>query len=129
VPKQSQARIPGLVPAATVLSVGRAGLHFRRRNQLLSKAGFHVMDANDATGVVDLVRKRKPDVVVIGHLIPPSERATIIRSLRELKASARVIMMYESTIAGSETADAILNVNGDPQDLVQTVRYLLSKSV
>jgi hypothetical protein len=37
-------------------------------------------------------------------------------------------MLYKTSISQAEHADAVLNVAGDPQDLVRTIRYLLTGS-
>ncbi len=48
------------------------------------------------------------------------------RENKGLRPRPRVVFLYETSIAQAEQADAALNVNGDPEDLVRTVRYLLT---
>jgi DNA-binding NtrC family response regulator len=126
-PKAAQAPALKAAPQITVLSVGRAGPLFTKRNNLLAKAGFTVVTATTPEEAIRTAKSAHPRTVVIGHRVPPAERLEILRSIRRVDSTVTAILIYDQKIDSAEMADAILNVHGDPRDLIQTVHYLLSK--
>jgi hypothetical protein len=74
------------------------------------------------------MRKLRVDVVVIAHGLSLIERSDVQDTVRLLRPKPRVVLLYDTSISKTEQADAVLNVNSEPQHLVQTIRYLLTGS-
>jgi DNA-binding NarL/FixJ family response regulator len=128
-PKAASAPALKPEPQVTVLSVGHPGPYFTQRNYLLAKAGLAVVKATTAEEAIQAARSTHPRTVVIGHRVPPAERLDILRGIRRIDSTVKAILFYDQKIDSAEMADAILNVHGDPRDLIRTIHYLLSKPV
>lgn len=91
----------------------------------LRDAGYdvHFAPAKDALAKIGQI---KADVVVIGHGLSLPDRVSIEEGIRQLRPKPRVVLLYDRSIAQTEQADAVLNVNSGPQHLAQTIRYLLT---
>jgi DNA-binding response OmpR family regulator len=124
---RSRAKNPREVVRPILLSVGYDRALLNIRNRLLRGAGFDVISAPSVEDALHAVENKVPQVVILGHRIPPMHRNQITEALKRVNSSVRILMLYDRAISGAELADAILNVAGDPHDLVQTVEYLLSK--
>ncbi len=72
------------------------------------------------------LHRLKVDVVVIGHGLAFAERTKVEEAACRLRPKPRMILLYDTSIAHTEQADAVLNVTSGPQHLVQTIRYLLT---
>ena len=109
---------------ARVLSVGYLQDFLKKRNEHIAQGGHKVIPAMSIEQSLALARDDKFDVMVFGHFVPTQDRNTIARYFKEHFPHIAVIFLYEGHIEQAELADAILNVYGDPQDLVQTITYL-----
>ena len=109
---------------ARVLSVGYLEEFLKRRNEHIAHGGHAVIPATSIAQSLTLANEDKFDVMVFGHFVPAEDRNTIARYFKEHFPQISVIFLYEGHIEKAELADAILNVNGDPEDLVQTITYL-----
>ncbi len=123
-PRSSAAKKRAAAPI--VLSVGRSGRLLKTRNQVLHKAGFEVLSATSRARAVAQASRRAPDVVVIGHRISAEERIDIISRTKLIAPSALVVLLYSQQIERAELAHAILDVDGGPENLVQTIWYLFA---
>ena len=94
----------------------------------LSAAGYTLHIAPTTDWALAQLRRLNADVVIIGHGLDLSERTQLEGVIRLLRPRPRVVLLYESSISQTEQADAVLNINSEPQHLVQTIRYLLTGS-
>ncbi len=99
-------------------------------------SAFHIAHLRDAgcklhtvataeEGVVS-VRQIRADVVVIGHGLSLADRIKVEDAARQLHPKPRIVLLYDTSISKTEQAEAVLNINSEPQHLVQTIRYLLT---
>jgi len=109
---------------ARVLSVGYLQEFLKKRNEHIAGGGHTVIPATSIEQALALASEDKFDVMVFGHFVPTEDRNTIARYFKEHFPLIAIIFLYETHIEKAELADAILNVHGDPQDLVQTITYL-----
>ncbi|HUI84511.1 MAG TPA: hypothetical protein VL240_09820 [Candidatus Binatia bacterium] len=92
----------------------------------LRDAGYTLQLAFTADEALRKIHEVGVDIVVFGEGIDSGERTRMEGALQSLRPRPRIIMLYDISIARAEQADAVLNIKGDPQDLVRTIRYLLT---
>lgn len=125
--KKSTRSGPANTPDSVVLSIGYSLPLLSKRNRLLRSAGFKVLTATSLARALRIANSHPLDVVVLGHRIPAGDRTRIAAKIKSIDLGVGIIMLYRDAIEHAELADAILNLNGDPYDLIQTIRYLRSK--
>ena len=94
----------------------------------LREAGYNLQTVATAEEALRKLDQVKPDVVIVGHRLNLSDRIKIEEGARLARPKPRIVLLYENSIAQTEQADAVLNVNSEPQHLAQTIRYLLTGS-
>lgn len=94
----------------------------------LREAGYDLHKVSSAAEALVAIPQTRPDVVVIGHGLSLMDRAEVEDVVRCLRPKPRIVLLYDTSISRTEQADAVLNVNSEPQHLVQTIRYLLTGS-
>jgi DNA-binding NtrC family response regulator len=112
---------------ARILSVGYLQEFLNKRAELLAGEGHQVVSVRCAEDVIKQLEKQNFDVAIFGHGIPTEDRNLMTGHIKECCASTSVIYLYDKSIKQAEAADAILNVLGAPEDLVNTVKYLAEK--
>jgi hypothetical protein len=112
----------------TVLSFGYDRRRLLSRHKILAAAGFRVTSRGKRDDVLRLLKSRRFHVLIIGHLVPMEDRNEIARQGKFLQ-NARVIFLYKGRITGAEMADAVLSVDGAPEDLNSTVLLLVHRNV
>ena len=95
----------------------------------LRDAGYQVYAVLSREEAVTAIERGHADVVVIGHGLSLEDRSEIEAAARRKKPKPRVVLLYENSIVKTEQADAVLNINSEPQHLVQTIRYLLTGAI
>ncbi len=123
-PKQ-QMSVSGISPASVVLYIADDSAVSVSHSSSLSEAGY-ALHRFAAQHAIQEVEQLKPGVVVIGHGVSLEDREQIEDVVRRLCPKPRLVMLYDTSIAQTELADAVLNINSEPQHLVQTIRYLLT---
>jgi DNA-binding NtrC family response regulator len=106
-----------------VLSLAYDRRHLLARHKVLVDAGFHVISADNKDDVLRLLKTHRFHVLVIGHLVPMADRNEVASQGKFLQ-NARVIFLYNGRIAGAEVADAVLSVDGSPEDLNSAILWL-----
>ena len=112
----------------TVLSFGHDRYRLLSRHKVLVAAGFRVTSMDNRGDVLRLLKSHRFNVLVIGHLVPMEDRNEVARQGKFLQ-NTRVIFLYRGRIAGAELADAVLTVDGLPEDLTSTVLRLVSGNI
>ena len=107
----------------TVLSFGYDRSSLLSRHKVLVKRGLRVTSIDNKTDVVRLLKSHRFHILVIGPLVPMQERNEVARQAK-LVQNARVIFLYRDRIARAELADAVLTVDGTPENLSTTVLRL-----
>lgn len=112
---------------ASILSVGVNKKLLAQRHKLLRESGFDVVSSTLGESLKQLVGDSRFRVAIFGSRVPEPTRnkaaATLIRNCPHIK----IVMLYEDTIRKAEMADAVLSARVSPEDLVQTIHYLLDK--
>lgn len=95
----------------------------------LRDAGYQVHGVSSREEALASIEHAHIDVVVIGHGLSLADRTEIEVSARQQHPKPRIVLLYENSISNTEQADAVLNINSEPQQLVQTIRYLLTGAI
>jgi DNA-binding NtrC family response regulator len=95
----------------------------------LRDAGYQVVAASSREEALAAIERSHTDVVVIGHALTLVDRTELVTAARSQQPRPRVVLLYETSIAQTEMADAVLNINSEPQHLLQTIRYLLTGAI
>ena len=112
----------------TVLSFGHNRCRLLSRHKVLVAAGFRVTSMDNRDDVLRLLKSHRFNVLVIGHLVPMEDRNEVARQGKFLQ-NTRVIFLYRGRIAGTELADAVLTVDGLPENLTSTVLRLVGGNI
>jgi len=94
----------------------------------LRDAGYRLHAVPTAAEALVHIRQIQVDIVVIAHGLSLVDRSQIENAVQVLHPKPRIVLLYDASISKTEQADAVLNVNCEPQHLVQTIRYLLTGS-
>jgi DNA-binding NtrC family response regulator len=109
-----------------VLNIGIDHAYLLRRRKILAGAGYQVFDATSVGEALTLASRSGAHLAIFGHLIPPADRMQIGSALRAANPAIRVVVMYDRSATKTEQADAVLQIDLPPEDLIHTVEYLLS---
>lgn len=109
-----------------LLNIGVDGAQLRRRRQILVDAGFKVLDADTVERAVKLAGISDIRVAIFGHRISSRERLEASNALKRSNPAILIVVMYETSVNKTELADAVLQINLPPADLVHSIEYLLS---
>jgi CheY-like chemotaxis protein len=92
----------------------------------LRDAGYELHAVFSPHDALEKIEHIRVNAVVIGHRLGLTDRIQIEDAVRRLSPKPRVVLLYETSISQTEQADAVLNINSEPQHLAQTIRYLLT---
>jgi DNA-binding NtrC family response regulator len=109
-----------------VLNIGVDKRQVDRRHGILADAGFEVIDAFSAQEAMSSARGYDVRIAIFGHRLRLAERLNIAEQLKKSLPRLRTVVMYEQSAIKTEHADAVLQINVPPADLVHTMEYLLS---
>lgn len=112
----------------TVLSFGYEQRRLLARHKVLVAAGFRVTSVDNRDDVLRLLKSHRFHVLVIGHLVPMEDRNEVASQGKFLQ-NARVVLLYKDRISRTEMADAVLSVDGSPEDLNSTILWLVRGNV
>jgi hypothetical protein len=108
-----------------VLNIGISQSYLSRREEILRTAGFAVVNAT-VEGTLVMIAEYDVCLAIFGHLVHPSDRVKLSDTLRRRNPNVRIVVMYDYSVRKTESADAVLQINVPPADLIHTVEYLLS---
>ena len=112
---------------ASILSIGVNKKALADRHRVLREAGFEVVSSGVGDSVDALAQSARFQVAIFGAAVSEEKRnklaATLIRNAPHIK----IVMLYQDRIRKAEMADAVLAASVRPEDLVQTVHYLVEK--
>jgi len=78
--------------------------------------------------VLRLLKSHRFHVLVIGHLVPMEDRNEVASQGKFLQ-NTRVVLLYKGGIFRTEMADAVLSVEGSPENLNSTILWLVRGNV
>src|SRR3954469_14643800 len=112
---------------ARVLVVDDSALSRRTLRQILEPAGYEVAEAEDGIGALERYFLEKPDVVLLDLVMKGMYGLDVLTKLRELDASACVIVVSADVQSSSQRmveeagASGFLNKPVDRQQLLDVV--------
>jgi DNA-binding NtrC family response regulator len=112
----------------TVLSFGYDRRRLLTRHKVLVDAGFRVRSVDNIDDVLRLLKSHRFHVLVIGHLVPTEDRNEVASQGKFLQ-NTRVVLLYKGGIFRTEMADAVLSVEGSPENLNSTILWLVRGNV
>lgn len=107
-----------------VLCFGKSKERVTARCEALERAGHSSRWAMDLEAANAAAAQDRFDALVLGQQVPEEDRNQVARELRARNPQLIIVMLYAGSIRSTELADAILNVDGDINDLVQTLAFL-----
>lgn len=107
-----------------ILSFGIATEYLEKRAHLLVNGGFKVSSASQKDEAIRLAKANAPDIVIFGHKVPATLRASLSATMKKINPAVRLIYIYAGTREGLESADAVLNIETEPSTLIETIQYL-----
>lgn len=109
---------------ARILSVSYSQLLLRTRQMLLESKGHQVVSSLGFTRSLNYCKRKKFDLFILGHSIPPSEKRALISAFREQN---RVPIISLRRSPGDQLVDgADFHTETDPELLLQLVDQILS---
>lgn len=114
------------VSKVVLLNIGVDVAQVRRRHQILTDAGFKVLDAESVERALKLATSPDVQVAIFGHRISARERLQISTALKRRNPAIRIVVMYETSVQKTELADAVLQIHLPAADLVHSIEYLLN---
>lgn len=102
----------------------------------LEREGFAVLEAEDGERAIDMVRKERPDLVVLDVMLPGADGLEICRMLRTQSPAARIPIVMLTAKAGEVDRILGLEIGADdyvskpfsPRELVARIRAVLRRS-
>ena len=61
-------------------------------SNILCKAGYEIFEADNGTVAVEQYKLRRPDLVLLDIIIPPTNGIEILKQIKEIDPNANVIM-------------------------------------
>ncbi len=116
---------------AKVLLVDDSRLARRTLRQILEPAGCTIVEAEDGMGAIERYFLEKPDVVFLDLLMQGMHGFDVLRKLRELDPSARVLVVSADVQTSSRDLAEAAGASGfiekpfDAQQIVQALSVVL----
>lgn len=89
---------------------------------MLSREGFEVESAVGFSAAVHACEKREFDLVIMGHTIPPEDKATIVRQLRAV-CQTPILALHRPHESPLNTAEYNFD-SGDPERFLGYVKEI-----
>jgi len=110
----------------SILCFGYAKPALEQRERLLRENGFQVFTVSSFRSAKSLVKKHgnKLKAVIVGHLVPESERTTLSELFKECNPKGNVIVFYRGSVKNAHDADALLAAERSSETLLETLLSL-----
>ena len=119
----------------TVLVVDDSPTARRTTRDLLDRAGYDVITANDGDDALEAYKRSQPDLVVLDIILPKKNGYQVCRRLKAQDPQhARILMISSKTLESDQQwglrqgADDYLNKPFEPDQLLDVVDRLLSQA-
>jgi DNA-binding response OmpR family regulator len=107
---------------ARILSISYDKALLRTRELMLSREGFEIESAVGFTAAIEACKKGVFDLVIMGHSIPPADKATIITQLRAM-CDTPILALRRPNDEPLKSAEYNLDP-GDPQTFLSYVKEI-----
>lgn len=103
-----------------------------------SKEGLSVMRAEDGVQGLELAKKHKPDVVLLDIILPKLDGFAVLKELKNDPQLSDVHILLLTNLGQDEDVekgkklgadDYFIKANHTPAEIVEKVKYLLSKKL
>ena len=111
---------------ARVLLVSHIAELLQEREQALRAAGYEVTVEQSCAEAAGAIQSGPFDAVVLGFSLPEEERNQLARDIKLANPEAKIIMMYFASVKNTDPADAILQSNAGPQEVLRAINHILS---
>ena len=111
---------------ARVLLVSHVAELLQEREQTLRAAGYEVTVEQSCADAVSAIQSGPFDAVVLGFSLPEEERNQLARDIKRANPGAKIIMTYFASVKNTDQADAILQSNAGPQEVLRAINHILS---
>jgi CheY-like chemotaxis protein len=100
---------------------------------VLRREGYELLEAVDTAGALETVRDAAPDLIIASMNLARNSSLELLRTVRSDGAykDVRILAVGEASAradALAEGADAFLETNANPQQLVKTVADLIGRA-
>lgn len=121
------------MPPRTVLVVDDTPLNRELANDVLATAGYTVLEAEDGNGLLERVKRERPDIILLDLKLPGVDGFTLARQLKADPAIRRIpivaatadVMPEKQGRALTAGCDAYVRKPLNAKDLLQLVARLL----
>jgi hypothetical protein len=110
---------------ASILSIGVNKEALAERHRVLREAGFDVVSSGVDDSLGTLARSAQFHIAIFGSAVSEEQRNKLVAVLLRNAPHIKIVMLYEGGIRRAEMADAVLSASVRPEDLVQTLHYLV----
>jgi DNA-binding response OmpR family regulator len=110
---------------ASILSISYDRVLLHTRELILSRAGFKVESAVGFSAAARACEKGEFDLVIMGHSIPPEDKAEIIKQLRAV-CDTRTLALRRPNEPTLKSAEYNLD-SGDPGHFLDYVKEITKK--
>jgi DNA-binding response OmpR family regulator len=111
---------------ARVLVVSHIAELLQERERILRTAGYEVTTAQSCAAAAGLIGHALFDAALLGFSLPEDERNQLARDLKLANPATKIIMMYFASVRNTELADALIQSNAGPQDILRAVKHILA---
>ena len=110
----------------SVLCFGYAKPALEQRERVLRENGFHVFTVSSFKSAKSLVKKHGNQLkaMIVGHLVPESERTSLSELFKECNPKGNVIVLYRGSVKNAQDADALLAAERSSETLLETLLSL-----
>jgi hypothetical protein len=110
----------------SILCFGYAKPALEQRERVLRENGFHVFTVSSFRSAKSLVRKHGHQLkaMIVGHLVPESERTSLSELFKECSPRGSVIVFYRGSVKNAHDADALLAAERSSETLLETLLAL-----
>ena len=105
-----------------VLNICEERTLLQTRTAILEAAGFHAVAASTVESARQALALDSFDAVVICHSISHDDRQELIRAVRKLCPSARIVGLYNLPPQNDHGADRMIDAHDGPDSLIQALR-------
>jgi DNA-binding response OmpR family regulator len=105
-----------------ILSISYDKALLRTRELMLSREGFEIESAVGFSATIEACKKDQFDLVIMGHSIPPADKAAIITQLRAM-CDTPILALRRPNDEPLKSAEYNLD-SGDPQTFLSYVKAI-----
>lgn len=107
---------------ARILSISYDKALLHTRELMLAREGFQVESAVGFSAALNACKKGKFDLMIMGHSIPPKDKAAIIQQLRAV-CKAPILALRRPNEAPVQAAEYNLD-SGDPERFLTYIKEI-----